>query len=370
MENEDKDNVNDIEGDDPNKDEGWGNYPLDAVFVRTDSRSVQDVCRRINAGRYIMDPDFQRAFLWDKTKQSRLIESCLMRIPLPVFYVAENREGKIIVVDGLQRLTTLSRYLENEFSLSGLGENSFTEDEHSLSGKKFDDLPIKLQERLEDTQLTLYVLDSKAPERAKLDIFDRVNSGVPLTRQQMRNCLYTGSATEWLKEGAKSDEFLSATGRSLNRKKMRDREVINRFCAFYLFDKDKYKGDMDKFLASALDEMNNLDQSALDAMRHDFIFSMNSNFSVAGAHAFRKSFFNHGWRSVINISLFDAFSVSFLKLKGFNFDDEQALASLKEDLMRLIDDNDFREAITAGTNDRNKVITRHALALDTISKYA
>ena len=68
---------------------------------------------------------------------------------------------------------------------------------HPLEGKRFKELDLKLQERIEDTQLTLYILDSKAPERAKLDIFERVNSGEPLTRQQMRNCLYNGPATIW-----------------------------------------------------------------------------------------------------------------------------------------------------------------------------
>jgi len=85
---------------------------------------------------------------------------------------------------------------------------------------------------IEDTQLTLYILDAKAPERAKLDIFERVNSGAPLTRQQMRNCLYNGRATVWLKEVASTPVFIEATGESLDAKRMRDREAINRFCAF------------------------------------------------------------------------------------------------------------------------------------------
>jgi uncharacterized protein with ParB-like and HNH nuclease domain len=82
---------------------GWGDYPLDAVFVRTEPRTVGDVVDRIERKRYILDPDFQRDFVWQVPKQSKLIESCIMRIPLPVFYVAEAPDGRIIVVDGLQR---------------------------------------------------------------------------------------------------------------------------------------------------------------------------------------------------------------------------------------------------------------------------
>ena len=108
------------EGLDVGTSDGWGDYPLDAVLVRTEPRSVSEVVRRIENKRYVLDPDFQRDFVWPLQKQSKLIESCIMRIPLPVFYVAEAPDGRIIVVDGLQRLTTFARYLGNQFKLVGL----------------------------------------------------------------------------------------------------------------------------------------------------------------------------------------------------------------------------------------------------------
>src|ERR1700730_18477780 len=184
---------------------GWGDYPLDSVFVRSETRTIGEVVRRIRADRYDLSPDFQREFLWSIEKQSRLIESCLMRLPLPVFYVAEAKDGRIVVVDGLQRLTTFKRFLDNEFHLKFPHADEDIPRPNPLESKRFKDLQLNLQERIEDTQLTLYVLDAKAPERAKLDIFERVNSGEPLTRQQMRNCLYNGPATHWLKNAAQSE---------------------------------------------------------------------------------------------------------------------------------------------------------------------
>ena len=91
----------DVEGLDT-QDGSWGDYPIDALLIRHETRTVFDVIRRIDKGRYVMDPDFQRDFIWPEDKQSKLIESVLMRIPLPVFYLAEDREGRMIVVDGLQ----------------------------------------------------------------------------------------------------------------------------------------------------------------------------------------------------------------------------------------------------------------------------
>ncbi len=165
-----------IEGLDPGESVGWGAYSLDSVFVRTEQHTVSGVIKRIKAGRYTLNPEFQRDFVWKLDKQSRLIESCLMRIPLPVFYLAEDDEGCINVVDGLQRLTTLFRFHSNEFVLTGLGGNGVGY-EDPLKGKRFGELPLNLQERIEDTKLSLHILDAKAPKRAKLYISDRANEG-------------------------------------------------------------------------------------------------------------------------------------------------------------------------------------------------
>jgi hypothetical protein len=99
-------NDEEIEGLGRDEDSGWGDYPIDTVLIRNENRTVHDVLRRIEKGSFVMDPDFQRDFIWPEDKQSKLIESVLMRIPLPVFYLAEDEQGRMIVVDGLQRLST------------------------------------------------------------------------------------------------------------------------------------------------------------------------------------------------------------------------------------------------------------------------
>ncbi len=186
--------LKDIEGIGIDEDASWGDYPLDTPMIRNESRTIHDVLRRIERGQFVMDPEFQRDFIWNEIKQSKLIESVLMRIPLPVFYLAEDMEGRMVVVDGLQRLSTFKRYVDGGLRLR-------LSDHPELNGKQFVDLSAKLQNRIEDCNLTLYIIDSKVPERARLDIFERVNSGVPLTRQQMRNSLYMGKATRLYGKG-------------------------------------------------------------------------------------------------------------------------------------------------------------------------
>ena len=349
----------------PFQDEDGAPYPLDDIMVRNETRTVRETVKRIANGRYIMDPDFQRDFIWELPKQSKLIESCIMRIPLPVIYVAESPDGRIMVVDGLQRLSTFKRFLDGEFKLNRLGID------HPLNGKGFSDLPIHLQERVEDTQLTLHILDRSAPERARLDIFERVNSGEPLTRQQMRNAIYNGPGTRWLSRMARHAEFQRVTGRSLNAKTMRDREAINRFASFHLLSWKTYaNGDMDDFLARGISSMDSLTAEEIESMERVFLDSMRRNYRLFGRHAFRKSLREQDDNvglTVINISLFDVLSCLFLRID----DDLLGTASdeIQSRIVGLIKNEEFSHAITYSTNSTQQVEKRFAMVQNSCGEF-
>ena len=338
-----------IEGVDTEADD-LGEYPIDSLLIRQESRSIFEIVRRMRSDGYILDPDFQREFVWDETMQSRLIESAIMRIPLPVFYLAEREDGKAIVVDGLQRLTTFKRYLDNEFGLTGLSHALH------LDRLRFSELPPKIQNRIEDTPLILYLIDNKVPEKAKLDIFERVNSGVRLTRQQMRNSIYCGPATRWLKSQARHEAFLGATDGSLNPKTMRDRECINRYCGFALLGVERYKGDMDAYLAETLIHMNSVGQEALERLGHEFLLSMRNNQTVFGEHAFRKHTRESRSRSVINVALFDVYSVV---MRRYNENDViLRKEQIHDKFLSLMENEEFFESISYSTNSTRNVQTR------------
>ena len=327
----------------------WGHYPIDELLIRHESRTIHDIIRRISKNAYVMNPDFQRDFIWLEDQQSKLIESVVMRIPLPVFYLAEDDQGRMVVVDGLQRLWTFYRFVNDELELR-------LPDRKELDGRKFSGLSPKLQNRVEDCNLILYIIDSKVPERARLDIFERVNSGVPLTRQQMRNSLFMGQATRFLKEEAQTATFLEATGKSLNKKTMRDREFVNRFCAFQLIGVDEYRGDMDDFLANCLRKMNKLKESELSRLSSEFRRSLVNNFIVFGEHAFRKHSPGQEKRSVLNASFWDAMSTG---LSHYTKDQVEACAEpLRQATYGLFGNDTFSQAITYSPNNTSKVKCR------------
>lgn len=331
---------------------GWDDYPLDELAIRDEKRTAEDVVRRIEKGRFLLDPDFQRDFVWDEEKQSRLIESILMRIPLPVFYVAENDEGRLVVVDGRQRLTTLQRFL------SGMSKLSLP-DRQELDGKRFTDLAVKMQNRVEDCQLHFYIIDHGVPERARLDIFERVNGGEKLTRQQMRNAIYNGPATDFLRDEARTDLFLKATGGSLDPKSMRDREFVNRFCSFALLDLETYKGDMDDWLARGLIRLGKLGEAHRSELQNKLRRAMRNNLTAFGKHAFRKHRTPSESRSIINASLFDVMA-SALSIRDEARVD-QCAEPLRQAFYKLLDNHMFNRAITYGPNTPKEVRTRFEL---------
>lgn len=225
-----------------------------------------------------------------KTKRE-LIESILMGIKLPSFYFAERTDGKKIVVDGKQRLSTLFDFLNGEFSLSNL---NIIKDAKG----KFADLERTQQSKIEDYQIEVNVIKASTPERVMLDIFDRINrGGTTLNNQEMRNALYQGKSTVLLKELAESSIFKEVTEKSISPQRMKDTYVVLRFLTFYIWktrkanDKDgvwiDYKSDMNDFLAKTMEYINTLEDSKIEELKDIFYKTMANVKKVIPINAFR-----------------------------------------------------------------------------------
>lgn len=221
------------------------------IDIKTKNPSIDTLMKRLDHDEIDMSPDFQRkAGIWSKLRKSRLIESLLLNIPLPVFYVASDADGNWIVVDGLQRLTTLNQFIREEaFALDNL------EFLRQFNGQRFGDLPRAMQRRIVESEPVFHIIQPGSPKAVTRTIFKRINtSGMPLSPQEIRNALYQGAATRFLKELAGSEAFLRATGGSIKDDRMADRECVLRYPAFSIRGADEYRvSDLDRFLSDTME---------------------------------------------------------------------------------------------------------------------
>ena len=284
-------------------------YAVAKLKMEPKHLSVFQALRKIERKEINLSPDFQRAFVWDDVKQSRLIESVLIRIPLPAFYLDATDQVNWNVVDGLQRLTTLYRYCRGaSFPLKGL---QFLRDLEELT---FDKLPAKYQVLIEDdTQLLFYNLMPGTPLEAKFTIFSRVNTGgMQLTPQEIRHALNQGPVTNLLSRLAREPSFRRATQGVVESLRMSDRELVLRALAFMQSSVDEYKefNELDAFLLNAMTKLNQLSAQELDALAEEFIESVEKVHKIFGRYAFRKFTQRGGRRSPLNKALFETWVVS------------------------------------------------------------
>ncbi|WP_336973824.1 DUF262 domain-containing protein [Sphingobium aromaticiconvertens] len=335
----------------------------DDIDVTTRSMTIDLLLSRIRSKAIDLEPDFQRRRgIWTDRQQSRLIESLLLRIPLPTLYAAEDEEEDWAIVDGIQRLTTITRFIDPDaiedtpLKLTGmeyLGE--------SFNGKLFDDLPARLKRRLRETELVVHVIRHGTPQEVKFNIFARINTGgMPLSAQELRHALIPGKAREYLGRLAGLEAFKQATTYSIRDERMADREMVLRFLAFSMTRPEEFRAyDFDRFLGDAMRQINRLDDVDLEALEHGFTRAMDSAREIFGQNAFRKRYRETDGRFPINKALFETIAVSLANLS----DSERERCIFRHNevrrrMMEAMQDRAFESAISQGTGDIGKVRKR------------
>lgn len=329
------------------------------IRVRFWPTTLDLILRRIQEREIDLAPDFQRvAGIWKERTQSRLIESILLKLPLPAFYMKELAEEKLAVIDGIQRLTACRRFVLGPDTLRLQDLEYLTE----LNGKTFAELPRLLQRRLLESSLSVYVVEPGTPEAAAMNLFKRINvGGSPLTPQEIRHAMNPGPVRDWLRGLARSGEFRRATDRSVSTQRMVDRELVARFVAFCLTSPDAYhKPDLDAFVSGAMAQLNRADAGALrEDLARRLKRSLQAAYHLFEKDAFRKRYRKADNRSPINKALFEAWTVG---LDACTDDELARLVTrkevLKDGFIELMHDSEFDRAISQGTGDIKKVKLR------------
>lgn len=334
-------------------------HPFDPSKIRvtTEPRTIDLLNRRINHGEIDLAPDFQRrARLWKPHRKGQLIESILLRIPLPVFYVAATEDDMWSVVDGLQRLTTIHDFLSDGFPLSGL------EYLHQLEGMRFSILPRAMQRRIEETSLILNIIQPGTPDEVMINIFKRLNTGgLPLTGQEIRNALYKGPVREFLAEMVMTEAFQRATDGRVSDDRMDAQECVLRFAAFLLDDWRNYeRNDLDAYLSEAMRRLNTPNVSELHEIRERFIVAMDAAYKIFGTDAFRKRYFEDDSRKPVSKALFETWSVNLANLSSSELtvlvERAEEVKSAFRDLM--LSDSFFEVSISSSTGTVQRVHKR------------
>lgn len=317
------------------------------------------------SGRLIVQPEFQRHYVWDRKKATSLIESALLGIPLPVIYLAEEEKGHVSVIDGQQRLTSFFSFIDGQFpdgkdfKLDKM--QIFTE----LRSKSFAELDEEKQEQIKDCPIRTITFHKGSDPELKFNVFERLNTGaVALNDQELRNCIFRGKYNALLKELAAYPDFKFILGIEGQERRMLDVELVLRFCAFLNITYLKYKSPIKSFLNEEMRERRNLSNEKAEEIRKAFKNSVSLIKSLLGDKAFRRYLpgtannAQGNWEpKKFNASLYDILMFSFAdKDKNLVMRNLDAIKEAYIDMMAT--NEEFIDAIVRSTSSLQAVRKR------------
>ena len=340
----------------------YENIPQNERKVLTDKTDppIKDICERVKKKKMIARADFQREYVWETRPiiKSKLIESVILNIPIPIIYTAEIEGEKEEVIDGQQRILTFEAFHDNKFPLKGL------EILKELNGKRFEDLNEDIQDKFLNRGITVIKILSQSQKDIKFEIFVRLNRGsVKLGEQELRNCIYRGNFNDLMKELAKNKDFLRLQGLKEPHKRMIDVERILRFFAFCDKGERNYKAPLKKFLNDYMETNRNLKDNEIKNKEQLFKKCIELCQQVFGDLSFRR--WNTGnnddpngkREENVNEGLFDIQMCGFMEYEKKDITNKSQL--IKDAFIKLVSsDKEIIESIEKGTYDATKVKLR------------
>lgn len=336
------------------------------IDIVVEPKSLDALIQRIQHEEIDMNTDFQRhADLWNNRNMSRLIESILIRFPLPAFYFDASNDDKWLIVDGLQRLSSIRKFvIEKRLRLSSL---EYLTD---LNGKTYDQLHRIYQRRIKECPVTVYMIKPGTPVEVKYSVFRRINTGgLTLNNQEIRNALAKPADRELLEEIASNPCSIEMFG-NLS-KRMRDQELVLRFWAFHQFDylHQNNKKELASFLDKAMDQIKQGDEEYRLNFKETYLKALGRCRNLLGSVGFEKNHDPNSAKRSINSTLFEVWMVTMAKLTDDEYakieSRKESFASLNQSLLK---DAEFLNAITYSTQKKDHVQTRYLKVKELIAE--
>ncbi|WIW50239.1 DUF262 domain-containing protein (plasmid) [Bradyrhizobium sp. 62B] len=306
---------------------------------------------QISDGQLVLQDEFQRRQVWDDKKCSRLIESLLLNVPIPVCYFAELKDGTFSVIDGQQRLTSISRYLTNLYPLSGLRVRP------ELNKRRFSELDKSDQRLIKTRTIRCIVIQQESHPDIRFDVFERLNQGaVKLTAQELRNSNYRGDLNKLIKELCRSEQFQKIRRVQDVDARMGDAEMVLRFFAFHFAGKS-YRGFFAPFLDKYLEENMTMSPPNIEEHRKLFSETIDKVDAVFDRNAFRQISEDGRFANQINRAIYDVIMLTFAHIEKAVL--QQNAAKIVDALKKLCtSDKEFQDAIGRATRDRARINSR------------
>jgi len=344
-------------------------YPSldETVNIKEDKFSIYEYLRRLNKGDIILSPDFQRHEVWKVEQKSKFIESILMGLPLPPIYLKKNSETQYIVVDGLQRTSTLRDFMAGKLQLTGLepeGKNVL----NNATIDTLDSIREGLKARIEDRQLFIYVMEPSVSMSIVYDVFNRINTGgTQLSRQEIRNCIFQGRSTRLLKAVAESHTFDKSIGNGIQSLRMKDREAVLRCLAFVVLNYElDYDGSMDKFMETAMTKINKMTDDEAQLLEKKALEVFSLTLTVFGDGNFRIP--TDYTRGRINIAVMETVFHYFYQNAGLSSIFKTKAKELRAAFDKLIADDNYLATVRWSTGSTSQVKTRFRMAHNAFDK--
>ena len=347
------------------------------IHFLTPTRKIKDIYHSYKSNELDPRPPFQRGYVWDKKKASRLIESILLNVPVPPIYTSQEDDLTEIVIDGQQRLLSLFSFVdekfpddESKFKLTGLQVLN------ELNNKAFKELDKTIQRAFEGYGLQTIIITKDSDIDVKFEIFGRLNTGsVKLNDQELRNCIYRGNYNDFIKELSKDEDFQYILNSPALRERMLDGELILRFFAFYNKTYLNYKPSMKHFLNNEIHSNRDLIPKKMEELRIIFKKSVELTKTVFGERAFKRFMagfsidYNGKWESnKVNRGLFDVLMFGFTR-----YEKSQIIPvadSIREELMWLLSNNyEFINSVSGSSTDKKDSIElKFHISLESLKK--
>jgi hypothetical protein len=234
-------------------------YPIEVIVAKYQGESDEEDGKPPKPEFYI--PDYQREHTWDEKRKSKFIESVLIGLPIPFLFLAEveDEEGRLEIVDGSQRIRTLTEFVSGKLVLNELEKLPM------LNGFTYDQLPLARQRKFNRTTIRIIALSDEADEETRRDLFERINTGSdPLRDMEQRRGIMRGPFVTFIEKCAAHPLLHKLAPLAPSYIKRREREEFAlRFFAYaerYLnFDKS-VKEFLDQYVK---DKNQNFDENAM-----------------------------------------------------------------------------------------------------------